>query len=188
MREKLERLPQRLRDSPETEAVSSAMSGVSGELLAASREFYKQFYVPTATGSLPEFERLYGINVPAGATAEERRTAILAKMCAAGTANAALIENMARAITGYETKVAENFSEYTFSLRFYGSQAGFISIDAALLKDAVEVVKPAHLEFIIEPITWADLEEAGMTWERLEQEFESWAALELRVYCHPAME
>lgn len=184
MRERLERLPQRLRDSPETEVVSSAMSGVSRELLEVSREFYKQFYVPTATWSLPEFERLYGVDVPAGATIEERRAAIITKMCAAGTANAALVESMAKAITGYDNKVTENFSEYTFSLRFYGSQAGFISIDAALLRNAVAVVAPAHLEFIIEPITWADIETAGLTWAQLEEQFNSWMELEASFFCH----
>lgn len=186
MIEKLERLPQRLRDSPETEAVSSAMSEVSQALLDIARDFYKQFYVPTATWSLPEFERLYGVDAPAGATVEERRTAIITKMCAAGTANAALVESMAKAITGYDCKVTENFSEYTFSLRFYGDKAGFISIDAAVLKNAVAVVAPAHLEFIIEPITWHDLETAGLTWAMLEEQFDSWMELESSFFCNLA--
>ena len=184
MSNKLEELPARLRVSPYTEGVSSSMSEVAQELLDLAREFWKQFYVPTATDALVEFERLYGVTPAAGATTEERRAAITTKMCAAGTANAALIESMAKALTGYDCKVTENFSDYTFSLRFYGTSAGFISIDAALLQSSVAVVAPAHLQFIIEPITWADLESAGLTWEQLEEQFDSWLELESSFFCH----
>ena len=41
----------------------------------------------------------------------------------------------------------------------------------------VEEVKPAHLRFVIEAITWADIEAAEMTWAMLEEQFDSWAAL-----------
>ena len=111
MSNKLEKLPARLRASPYTEGVSSSMSEVAQELLDLARTFRKQFYVPTATDSLVEFERLYGVTPAAGATTEERRAAITTKMCAAGTANAALIESMARALTGYDCKVTDNFSD-----------------------------------------------------------------------------
>ena len=42
----------------------------------------------------------------------------------------------------------------------------------------------AHLQFIIEPITWADLESAGLTWEQLEEQFDSWLELESSFFCH----
>ena len=48
----------------------------------------------------------------------------------------------------------------------------------------VEEIKPAHLRFVIEAITWADIEAAEMTWAMLEEQFDSWAALESAFYCH----
>lgn len=109
----------------------------------------------------------------------------MAQLCAGGTANAALIESMARALTGYGAKVTENFAEYTFSLRFYGEQAGFIRINAQQLRDAVELIKPAHLEFIISPITWGDLEAAGLTWAEMEAQFPTWGDIEAAFFCFP---
>ena len=87
-------------------------------------------------------------------------------------------------MTGFEAEVTENFGAYTFSLRFYGDEDKFIQIDTQRLRQAVELVKPAHLEFIIEPITWADIEAAELTWAGLEAQFPSWAALEGSLFCH----
>lgn len=184
-RDQLERLPQRLLDSPYTAGVSQPMADLSEELLEGARVLYEQFYAHTATeAGLAEWERLTGRTPAPGATLEERRQAVVAQLCAGGTANAALIETMAKALTGYDVEVTEDFSAYTFALRFYGDQAGFIQVDARLLRDAVEVVKPAHLRFEVAPITWGDLEEAGFTWAQMEVQFPTWAHFELLFYCH----
>ena len=60
-------------------------------------------------------------------------------------------------------------------------------MDARLLRDSVELVKPSHLQFIINPITWGDLEVAGLTWAQMEEQFPTWADFELSYYCHPKM-
>lgn len=187
-RDILERLPRRLRDSPYTAGVSNPMADLSQELLEGARRLYLEFYAHTANeAGLTEWERLTGCTPAPGATPEERRQAVVAQLCAGGTANVALIESMAKALTGYDVKVTEHFSQYTFSLRFYGDQAGFIRVDARLLRDSVELVKPAHLQFIINPITWGDLEVAGLTWAQMEEQFPTWADFELSYYCHPKM-
>ena len=184
-RNMLEQLPQRLRDSPETEAVSEAMAEQTQELLEAFLALHLEFYAHTAgEAGLRAWEALTGLQPAAGATLEERRAAVVAQLCAGGTTNAALIASMARAMTGYEAEVTENFGAYTFSLRFYGDEDKFIQIDTQRLRQAVELIKPAHLEFIIEPITWADIEAAGLTWAGLEAQFPSWAALEGSFFCH----
>ena len=184
-RDMLEQLPQRLRDSPETEAVSEAMAGQTQELLEAFLALRTEFYAHTAgEAGLRAWEELTGLRPAAGAALEERRAAVVAQLCAGGTTNAALIASMARAMTGYEAEVTENFGDYTFSLRFYGEEDKFIQIDTQRLRQAVELIKPAHLEFIIEPITWADIEAAGLTWVGLEAQFPSWAALEGSLFCH----
>ena len=184
-RDMLEQLPQRLRDSPETEAVSEAMAEQTQELLEAFLALPMEFYAHIAgEAGLRAWERLTGLQPAAGATLEERRANLVSQLCAGGTTNAALIASMARAMTGYEAEVTENFGAYTFSLRFYGDEDKFIQIDTQQLHQAVELVKPAHLEFVIEPITWADLEAAELTWAGLEAQFPSWAALEGSLFCH----
>lgn len=183
---KLERLPNRLRESPYTVGVSEPMTEVAMGYWEATRDLADQFYVPTATWGLSEWERLVGITPVAGQTLDARRRAVIARLCSTGTTNAEMIRALSEALTGYSAHVTENFGEYSFSLRFYGETSGFIRIDADLLIRTVEEVKPAHLQFIIEPITWADLEAEGMTWAELEEEFDSWADLESSYYCHQA--
>ena len=180
----LERLPNRLRKSPYTVGVSESMTEVAMEYWEATLNVADQFFVPTATWGLAEWERLVGITPAAGATLESRRSAVIAKLCSTGTTNAEMIRALAEALTGYGARVTENFGEYSFSLRFYGEEDGFINIDADLLMRTVEEVKPAHLRFVIEAITWADIEAAEMTWAMLEEQFDSWAALESAFYCH----
>ena len=185
-RDVLERLPRRLLDSPYTAGVSDPMADLSQELLEGARQLYLEFYAHTANeAGLTEWERLTGRTPAPGATLEERRQAVVAQLCAGGTANAALIESMAKALTGYDVKVTEHFSEYTFSLAFYGDERGFIRIDAKLLRDSVELVKPAHLEFVISPITWGDLEEAALTWAGIEEQFPTWWHIEHLFNSHP---
>lgn len=184
-RDRLERLPQRLRDSPYTSGVSDPMADLSQELLEEARRFYLEFYAHTATETgLAEWERLTGLTPVPGSSLKDRRDAVIAQLCAGGTANAALIESMARALTGYEAKVTEHFSAYTFSLRFYGTQIGFVNIDTQKLRDAVELIKPAHLQFVIESITWGDLEGAGLTWAQVEEQFKTWGGIDGKIFCH----
>lgn len=181
---RLERLPNRLRASPYTVGVAEPMTELALEYREATIDLADQFFVPTATWGLKEWERLVGLSPDSGQTLEQRRSEVIAKLCSTGTTTAEMIRAMAEALTGYSAGVTENFGEYSFSLRFYGEQAGFINIDADLLMRTVEEIKPAHLRFVIEPITWGDLEDAGLTWAQLEAQFESWAALESAFYCH----
>lgn len=181
---KLERLPQRLRDSPETAAVADSMTVIAQWYWETTRDLPDQFFVSTATWGLDEWERMVGISPSDGQTLEARRAAVVAKLCSTGTTNAEMIRALAEALTGYGATVTENFSDYSFSLRFYGEEATFINIDTPLLLSTVEEIKPAHLRFIIEKIRWEDLEEVGMTWEQLEARFKSWEELENSFFCH----
>lgn len=182
-RSKTERLPERLRMDPFTAGLSEVMAEMAQELFLAVCALPQEFSAAAAgAAGLREWERLTGLQPAAEASLEERRAAVMAQLSAGGTANAALIESMARSMTGYTAKVTENFPAYAFSLRFYGETAGFMRLDVEQLRQAVELVKPAHLEFVIEPVTWADIHAAGLTWAQLEEQFPSWAALESAFY------
>ena len=56
----LERLPNRLRKSPYTVGVSESMTEVAMEYWEATLNVADQFFVPTATWGLAEWERLVG--------------------------------------------------------------------------------------------------------------------------------
>ena len=180
----LERLPQRLRDSPYTVGVAEPMTELAAAYKEATLDLADQFYVPTATWGLAEWERLVGITPAANQTLEQRRSAVVAKLCSTGTTNAEMIRALAEALTGYGASVTENFSDYSFSLRFFGEDDGFISIDADLLMSTVEEIKPAHLRFIVEKIKWGDLETAGMTWADMEEQFPTWEDFDRASFCH----
>ena len=182
-RRKTERLPERLRKDLYTAGISGTMADLAQALYEAVCGLPLEFSPATAgeTG-LQEWERLVGLTPASGSSLEDRRAAVIAQLCAGGSANAALIESMARAMTGYGAKVTENFPVYAFSLRFYGETAGFMQLNVEKLRQAVELVKPAHLEFVIEPVTWADIHAAVLTWDQLEEQFNSWAGLESAYY------
>ena len=184
---KLESLPLRMRISPYTQVVVDPLTKMGIKYWEATRDLSNQFFPTTATWALSEWERLVRIMPEAGQELEARRRAVIAKLCSTGTTNAEMIRALSEALTGYGAIVTENFSEYSFSLRFYGEEATFINIDTQLLINTVEEIKPAHLRFIIEKIRWEDIEAAGMTWEQLEARFESWNELENSFFCHGSM-
>lgn len=182
-RRKTERLPERLRKDPYTAGISDAMADVAQELYEAVCDLPLEFSPATAgeTG-LREWERLVGLTPEAGASLEDRRGAVIAQLCAGGSATVALIASMGRAMTGYETRVTEDFASYTFSLRFYGEKSGFVQMDTKALEEALELIKPAHLDYFLAHVTWADIHAAEMTWKQLEETFPNWAALESALY------
>ena len=105
----LERLPNRLRKSPYTVAVSEPLTEAAMAYFEATLNVADQFFVPTATWGLTEWERLVGITPAAGASLAARRREVIAKLCSTGTTNAEMIRALAEALTGYGAKVTENF-------------------------------------------------------------------------------
>lgn len=167
----------------ELQRVLGEMCRRAGEDLEAVLD---QLWPQTASGwGLELWETAYGIPIDRSMDTQTRRSRVLSQLRAGGTATPERIRALAKALTGYDVEITEQFSAYTFFLRFYGDQPGLIQVDAKLLRDAVELVKPAHLEFIISPVTWGDLEEMGLTWAGMEARFPTWAAFEVQFYCHP---
>lgn len=178
-----EQLPEHLMRDPYTAAVAAPMAEAAAELRAAVVDMANQFSPVTATWALPEWERLVGITPDAGAALDDRRAAVAAKLCSSGTTTKEMIRALAESLTGYGAVVTEDASAYEFSLSFVGPTAGFISVDADLIREAVELIKPAHLRFVIQPILWGDLTRAGLTWAELEAQFSTWSDIESAVCC-----
>ena len=180
---KTERLPERLREDPVTAGLSEVMAEMAQELFLAVCALPQEFSAAVAgAAGLREWERLTGLQPAADASLEDRRAAVISRLVSGGSATTALIASMGRAMTGYETRVIEDFPSYTFSLRFFGPQPGFIQMDTSALAEALELIKPAHLACFLAHTTWADIHAAALTWAQLEAQFPTWAALESAYY------
>lgn len=169
-----QRVPPHLEADSRSLAIIVALTDQALAARAAVEDTGDQANVSTATWGLALWEDLVGITPAEGATEDERRAAITTKLLGSGTCNAEMISNIAKALTGYEAVVVEQTDKYTFSIYFVGDSSGFINVDQAAIIAAVEEVKPAHLKFVITPITWGDLDETGMTWDELGQRFDTW--------------
>ena len=169
-----QRVPAYLEASEQTRTIIVALTNATLAARAAVLDTTDQLHVHTATWGLTLWEDLLAITPPANATAEQRRSAITTKLLGSGTCNAQMISSIAKALTGYEAVVVEQTDEYTFSIYFVGDSAGFIDFDLNSIIAAVDEVKPAHLKFVITPITWGDLESSGLTWGELQERFETW--------------
>lgn len=180
---KTERLPERLREDPITAGLSEVMADMAQTLFLAVCALPREFSAAVAgAAGLREWERLTGLQPAADASLEDRRAAVMAQLSAVGSATVDMIESIGSTMTGYEARVTEDFPGYTFFLRFFGAQAGFIQMDTTALEETLELIKPAHLACFLAHTTWEDIHTAALTWAQLEAQFPTWAALESAYY------
>lgn len=114
-------------------------------LKAYVEDLSKNLYVKTATWGLDLFEEELGLTTDKSVSYEERRERILAKKRGNGTTTKAMIKNTAEAFSGGEVEVIENFSDYSFIVKFVGVKG--IPKNLALFKKMIEEIKPAHLNY-----------------------------------------
>ena len=114
-------------------------------LKAYIEDLSKNLYVKTATWGLDLFEEELGLVTDKSVSYEERRERILAKKRGNGTTTKAMIKNTAEAFSGGEVEVIENFSDYSFIVKFVGVKG--IPKNLALFKQMIEEIKPAHLNY-----------------------------------------
>lgn len=176
-----QRVPEHLEADSKSLAIIVALTDPVLAARAAVLDAADQAHIQTATWGLALWEDLVGITPAAGATEAERRSAITTKLLGSGTCNAGMVSDLAKALTGYEAVVVEQASQYTFSLYFVGDSSFFASFDLDAIIEAVEEVKPAHLKFVILPVTWGDLETVGITWAQLEQQFPTWDSFDKKI-------
>ena len=166
-------------------AIMAAFADAALAMRDAQEDWIDQLWIASATWGLDLWEALVGIVPAADATLDDRRKAVTAKLLGAGTCNAAMVSRIAKAITGYDAVVIEYCSKYQFALTFVGDTPGFADVDREAIRTAVEEVKPAHLEFIITGITWADFHLLGMRWMDLHAMEATWADIHNKVMIQP---
>lgn len=177
----IERVPEHHMHSVQSKALIEAFTDRSLDARAAILDVTDQFWVYSATWGLVLWEELLGIETDPGLSVDARRAAIVARMRGTGTCNADKIRSVVQAITGHRSVVVERPGEYAFSLIFVGDEPGLINVKRQAIIDAVEEVKPAHLQFVIEGITWKDLHAMAYTWAKVHAEEMTWDDLHTRV-------
>lgn len=144
-----------------------------------SEDVLKQFFIYTATWSLPIWERIFGL--PIGdetANIQERRENLISKLRSYGTTTKEMIVRVVNAFTNGDVQVVEHNEEYLFEIIF----TGVIGIPPNMddFKETIEIIKPAHLTYEIRiryrtwgelsPYKWAGLE--PFTWDEIYQKAE----------------
>ena len=176
-----ERLPEYHMGSPETRAIVESTTNAALRARDAAEDAEDQLFVGSATWGLELWEKLVDVTPEPGASEEDRRAAVLTKMMGSGTCNAAMIAALAKAVTGYESVVVEQFDKYTFSLSFVAETHDLINVDRKTIERMVEEVKPAHLKFEFRPVTWADVAAVYRTWGGVMATLMTWHEIAMQV-------
>ena len=141
----LEYLPSFYHNSDVIKSFMESNSIEVDTLKAYIEDLSKNLYVKTATWGLDLFEEELGLVTDKSISYEERRERILAKKRGNGTTTKAMIKNTAEAFSGGEVEVIENFSDYSFIVKFVGVKG--IPKNLTLFKKMIEEIKPAHLNY-----------------------------------------
>lgn len=116
--ENREKVPVRYRKNAQTAALLDTLGLPAQQMADLVEDVKKQFFIETATWSLPLWEYQVGITPPANATETSRRNAIKAHLLAGGNTNADTVRDMATAMTGYAARVIMN-DDYSYAMAIY---------------------------------------------------------------------
>lgn len=141
------------------------------------KDLVNNLYVKTATWGLDYFEEELGLVTDRSISYEERRERVLAKKRANGTTTKKMIKNIAEAFSGGEVEIIENFSDYSFIVKFIGIKG--IPKNLQLFKNMLEEIKPAHLsyELAFTYTVWDFVMQNKPIWSNLNSE--TWDSLKL---------
>jgi len=145
----MQHMPKYYRDIVEIEELQNAIDLQLDELDIMSNEVLKQFFIYTATWSLPIWERIFGLTVgDTISNLKERRENIISKLRSYGTTTKDMIARVAKAFTNGEIEVIEDNPNYSFTIKF----TSIVGIPDNLenFKKVVATIKPAHLNFNVE--------------------------------------
>ena len=126
--------------------------------------------------NIERWEKLVGIKSDVSKTLEFRKTNVIARIRGKGTTTVDLIKNVSISYSNGEVDVIEDNENYKFIVRFVGQKG--IPTNLNDLKNAIEEIKPAHLEVEYQFIynTWNMI--SYLTWN--EANTSTWESLRVR--------
>lgn len=166
-------LPPFMANMKEMKGLLMAQGYEIGRLWNELSDDFKQTYVDTGTWGLKRWEKVLGLSTSSTQTYETRRAQIKARLVACAVCTPDLLATLARQTTGVDSVVIEDNPNYEFTIYFVGQYG--VPKNIGVLKDAVEIVKPAHLNCLykyrytiwneLTTYVWNDLRQ--YTWDAL---------------------
>lgn len=111
-------------------------------------EMIRQFWISSATYSIADWEKEFGIEKNSTLTLGQRRAQVLAKLNTRTTATVKMIENLVVTVLGNKrVEIVENYQDYSFSVVI---RSDYVLENMMMARSAVHNARPAHLgyEFI----------------------------------------
>lgn len=149
----------------EMDAIYKAQGYEVGRAWHNYDDLSNQFFVDTATWGITRWEELYGITASDLQTIEQRRNTVKARMRGTETCTRQLVKDLAEKLSGVTVRVTEDSPNFTFTVFFIGQYG--IPKNIKALKEQLEIIKPAHLAYILQYryVIWNEL--AEFTWNDL---------------------
>lgn len=105
----------------------------------------EQPFINSASIYLSRYERMFGLNVNPTLSNKERIGRILAKLNTRTNSTISAIKTVVSSITGCDTDITEYYDQYKFMLDILRDNSQIINLED--VKEAIEIIKPAHLAF-----------------------------------------
>ena len=135
-----------------------------------------QFFVDTATWGLDRWESEMSIVPRPGASLQERREAIRARLRGLGTATIKLIKSVGEAYIGGAIDVIEDYEDYRLTIQFVDLRG--VPLNLADVQAVLRSLVPAHLtiDFVFRYSTWDRVDETDLTWDEVDALGLTWDA------------
>ena len=115
----LRHMPKYYRGILEIETLQKAINDELEVMDAISKDVLDQFFIYTATWSLPIWEKIFGLTVgDKTSNIQERRENLISKLRSYGTTTKDMIARVAKAYTDGEIEVIEDNANYSFKIKF----------------------------------------------------------------------
>lgn len=138
-------LPQFVREMKEMAVLLGVDQGEVDRLETCIEEMVKQFCIISATYSIDDWEKEFGIEKSSILTPGQRRAQVLAKLNTRAPSTVKMIENLVVRVLGEKrVEVVENYGEYSFTIIVRSDR---ILENMPVAGEAVRKARPAHLDY-----------------------------------------
>ena len=174
-RKLIERVPRYYQNSRVMAHLFASDEGALARAEELIESIDRQCLISTADTSLFRWEHIYGVPTIQESN-ERRRERVLARKRGYGTVTPGLLKDVISSFSNGAVEVVEHYSDYLITITFtdqYGVPPFIEDV-----KNAVEDIIPAHLNYAIIILyhTWSDIggyrweEMAGKTWKQIAEE------------------
>lgn len=144
-----------------TEEIFTAYGYQLEELELSIDALVNEFFIASATFSLPMWCSFAGIDYDSDLPIDIIRSNILAALKAKETTTVEVIKNIVESYSNGTCEVIEHYGRYQFTIKF----VGIVGVPKKIgeIRKIIDKLKPAHLnyDFEFKYITWGDTNEFG---------------------------